>query len=144
MTEQNNRRANGEPIFVLALADFCFRLFQSPTAEPGPIGRMVSKNSALVNFAPESRLPFVQNSSIYQKKEARKWPEISIKDMLGRNGTRISVCKIPSEKIGLPFQMFHSSRKFSCDVFVRELSAPLIVVRQMFRCCCFQTQLKML
>ena len=82
MTEQNNRRANGEPIFVLALADFCFRLFQSPSTEPGPIGRMVSKNSGLVNFAPESRLPFVQNSSIYQKKAARKWPEISIKDCL--------------------------------------------------------------
>ena len=68
--------------------------------------QMVRENSGLVNFAPESRLPLIQISSIYRKTTGK-----SLK--LGRNGTRISDWNIPSGKTGLPFQMFRCFRKFS-------------------------------
>jgi len=51
-----------------------------PGQPVGPrFGQMVCKNSGLVNFVPESRLPFVQISSIYQKTTER--PETGIKDV---------------------------------------------------------------
>ena len=64
-----------------------------------------TQNSGLVNFVPESRLPFVKISSIYQKTTAKAWTRYQ--RWLWRNGTRISVLwNIPSRKTGLPFQIF--------------------------------------
>ena len=70
-----------------------------------------SQNSGLVNFVPESRLLFVQISSIYRKTtaKARYWYQ----RWLWRNETWISFWSIPSWKTGLPLQMFCCSRKFS-------------------------------
>ena len=70
-----------------------------------------TQNSGLVNFVPESRLQFVQISSIYRKTTAKAWTRYQ--RWLWRNGTRISIWKIPSGKTGLPFQMFCCSREFS-------------------------------
>ena len=71
-----------------------------------------TQNSGLVNFVPESRLPFVKISSIYQKTTAKAWTRYQ--RWLWRNGTRIFVWNIPSGKTGLPFQMFRRCyRKFS-------------------------------
>ena len=70
-----------------------------------------SQSSALGNFVPESPLLFVQISSIYRKTAAKAWNWYQ--RWLWRNGTRISVWNIPSEKTGLPFQMFRYFRKFS-------------------------------
>ena len=71
-----------------------------------------TQNSGLVNFVPESRLPFVQISPIYQKTTAKVWTRYQ--RWLWRNGTRIFVWNIPSGKTGLPFQMFRRCyRKFS-------------------------------
>ena len=53
------------------------------------------QNSGLVNFVPESRLPFVQIGSIYQKTTAKAWT--GYQKWLWRNGTRIFVWNIPSE-----------------------------------------------
>ena len=69
------------------------------------------QSSGLVNFAPESRLPFVKISSIYLKTTAKTWNWYQ--RWLWRNRTRISLWNIPSGKTGLPFQMFRCSRKFS-------------------------------
>ena len=83
----------------------------------GQIGRStvwanVTQNSGLANFVPESRLPFVQISSTYQKTTAKAWTRYQ--RWLWRNGTQISVWNIPSGKTGLPFQMFRRCyRKFS-------------------------------
>ena len=63
-----------------------------------------TQNSGLVNFVPESRLPFVKISSSYQKTTAKAWTRYQ--RWLWRNGTQISVWNIPSGKTGLPFQMF--------------------------------------
>ena len=71
-----------------------------------------TQNSGLVNCVPESRLPFVKISSIYQKTTAKAWTRYQ--RWLWRNGTRIFVWNIPSGKTGLPFQMFRRCyRKFS-------------------------------
>ena len=70
-----------------------------------------TQNSGLVNFVPESRLQFVQISSINRKTTAKAWNRYQ--RWLWRNGTRISIWKIPSGKTGLPFQMFRCSREFS-------------------------------
>ena len=71
-----------------------------------------TQNSGLVSFVPESRLPFVQISPIYQKTTAKAWTRYQ--RWLWRNGTRIFVWNIPSGKTGLPFQMFRRCyRKFS-------------------------------
>ena len=71
-----------------------------------------AQNSGLVSFVPESRLPFVQISPIYQKTTAEAWTRYQ--RWLWRNGTRIFVWNIPSGKTGLPFQMFRRCyRKFS-------------------------------
>ena len=72
------------------------------------------QNSGLVNFVPESRLPFVQISSTPHPKTAAKawnWYE----RRLWRNGTRICVWNIPTVETGLPFQTFRCSRKFSTE-----------------------------
>ena len=66
-----------------------------------------SQSSGLVNFVPESRLPFVQTSSIYRKTAAKSWN--GNQRWLWKNGTRISVWNILSGKTGLPFQMFRCS-----------------------------------
>ena len=63
-----------------------------------------TQNSGLINFVPESRLPFVKISSIYQKTTAKAWTRYQ--RWLWRNGTRISVWNIPFRKTGLPFQIF--------------------------------------
>ena len=68
-----------------------------------------TQNSGLVNFVPESRLPFVQISSIYQKTTAKAWTRFQ--RWLWRNGTQISVWNIPSGKTGLPFQMLVNSKQ---------------------------------
>ena len=71
-----------------------------------------TQNSGLVSFVPESRLPFVQISPIYQTTTAKAWTRYQ--RWLWRNGTRIFVWNIPSGKTGLPFQMFRRCyRKFS-------------------------------
>ena len=71
------------------------------------------QNLGLVNFIPESRLPFVQISSIHRKMATKAWTRYQW--WLWRNGTRISVWNISTTKTGLPFQMFHSSREFSTE-----------------------------
>ena len=71
------------------------------------------QNSGLVNFVPESRLPFVQISSIHPKTAAKAWNWYQRR--LWRNGTRISVWNIPTVETGLPFQTFRCSRKFSTE-----------------------------
>ena len=55
-----------------------------------------TQNLGLVNFVPESRLPFVQISSIYQKTTAKALTRYQI--WLWRNGSRISVWIFRSEK----------------------------------------------
>ena len=71
-----------------------------------------TQNSGLVSFVPESRLPFVQISPIYQTTTAKAWTRYQ--RWLWRNGTRIFVWNIPSGKTGLPFQMFRRCyRKYS-------------------------------
>ena len=69
------------------------------------------QNSELIHFVPESRLPFVQISSIYRKPIPKGWNWYQT--WLSRNRTWISVWKIPSGRTGLPFQVFRCSRKFS-------------------------------
>ena len=64
-----------------------------------------------VNFVPESRLPFIQISSIYRKTAPKVWNWYQ--RWLSRNRTWISVWNIPSGETGLPFQVFRCSRKFS-------------------------------
>ena len=63
-------------------------------------------NSGVVNFFPESRLPFAQISSICQKTAAKAKAWNWYQRRLWRNETRISVWNIPSGKTGLPFKMF--------------------------------------
>ena len=82
----------------------------------GQTGRLTvwangKKNSGLVNFIPKSCLPFAQISSFYRKTAAKVWN--SYQSWALTNRTLISVWNIPSETIGLPFQMFRRSRKFS-------------------------------
>ena len=59
------------------------------------------QNSGLVNLVPESRLPFVQISSLYRKTAAKAWNWYQ--RWLWRNGTRISVWNTPSRKNGTTF-----------------------------------------
>ena len=75
-----------------------------------------SQSSELVNFVPESRLPFVQTSSIYRKTTAKAWNWNQ--RWLWKNGTRISLWNISSGKTGLPFQMFRCS--FLLEYFSRK------------------------
>ena len=70
------------------------------------------QNLRLVTFVVESRLPFVQTSSIYRKTAAKAWNKYQ-RWLYWGNGTRNSVWNIPYGKAGLPFQMFRGSRKFS-------------------------------
>ena len=69
-----------------------------------------NQNSGLVNFVPETRLPFV--NQLHLPKNGREGVKL-VWRCLWRNGIRISVWNIPSGKTGLPFQMFRCSRKFS-------------------------------
>ena len=71
------------------------------------------QNSGLANFIPESRLPFVQISSIDPKTAAKAWNWYERR--LWGNGTRISVWNISTVETGLPFQTFRCSRKFSTE-----------------------------
>ena len=75
------------------------------------MGKWYAKFRTVVNFVLESRLPFVQISSVYRKTTAKAWNRYQRR--LWRNGTLISVWNIPPGKTGLPFQMFRFSRKFS-------------------------------
>ena len=68
-----------------------------------------TQNSGLVNFVPESRLPFVQISSIYRKTR----PETGIKDGFEEMEHEFPFGTFRPEKTGLPFQMFRCSRKVS-------------------------------
>ena len=56
------------------------------------------KNSGLVNFVPESRLLFVQISSIYLEKNAKAWNWYQRLRWRSGPRTQISFCTIPSEK----------------------------------------------
>ena len=56
------------------------------------------KNSGLVNFVPESRLLFVQISSIYLKKNAKAWNWYQTWRWRSGTCTRTSFWTIPSEK----------------------------------------------
>ena len=67
-------------------------------------GKLYS-NSGLENFVPESRLPFLQISSIYPKTTA-------VSKMALKKWNTNSAWNIPSGRTGLPFQMFRCSRKF--------------------------------
>ena len=72
------------------------------------------KNSGLVNFISKSCLQFAQISSFYRKTTAKVWNWYQRWALTYVwYGTLISVWNIPSETIGLPFQMFRCSRKFS-------------------------------
>ena len=63
-----------------------------------------------VNVVQELRLPlFCTNQFQFRKTAPKVWDWYQ--RWLWRNGRRISVC--PSGRIGLPFQMFRCSRKFS-------------------------------
>ena len=82
----------------------------------GQTGRLTvwangKKDSGLVNFILKSCLPFAQICSFYWKTPAKVWNWYQRWALT--NGTLISVWNIPSEIIGLPFQMFPCSRKFS-------------------------------
>ena len=70
-----------------------------------------TQNSGLVNFVPESRLPFVQISSIYRKTTERAWNRYQ--RWLWSNGTRISIRKFRPEKTWLPFSDVSLLRKVS-------------------------------
>ena len=70
-----------------------------------------TQNSGLVNFVPESRLPFVQISSIFQKRPRR--PEPGFKDGFEDMEHEFQFGIFRPEKTGPPFQMFCCSRKFS-------------------------------
>ena len=68
----------------------------------GQTGRLTvwangTQNSGLANFVPESRLPFVQISSIYQKTTAKAWTRYQRWNW-----------NIPSGKKGLPSQIWAS------------------------------------
>ena len=65
----------------------------------------------LINFIPQSPLPFVQISSIYWKTAAKAWNWYQ--RWLWRNGIQISVWNIPSRKTRLPFRCSRCSLKFS-------------------------------
>ena len=62
---------------------------------------------------PESRLPFVQISSIHPKTAAKAWNWYERRH--SRNGTRICFWNIPIVETGLPFQTFRCSREFSTE-----------------------------
>ena len=87
------------------------------------MGKWYAKFRTVVNFVPESRLPFVQISSIYRKTAAKAWNRYQRR--LWRNGTLISVWNIPPRKTGLPFQMFRCSRKFSAGTTQKMKISPV-------------------
>ena len=108
------------PLVIVFLVPNCLELWECEIVVVyhlhGQTGRFSvwakgSQSSGLVNFVPESRLPYVQISSIDRKTAAKVWNWYQ--RWLWRNETRISVWNIPSGKTGLPFQMFRFSRKFS-------------------------------
>ena len=108
------------PLVIVFLVSNCSELWECEIVVVyhlhGQTGRFSvwvkgSQSSGLVNFVPESRLPYVQISSIDRKTAAKVWNWYQ--RWLWRNETRISVWNIPSGKIGLPFQMFRFSRKSS-------------------------------
>ena len=70
-----------------------------------------TQNLGLVNFVPESRLPFVQISSILGQNDREGLNPVS-KMALKKWITDFRL-DIPSGKTGQPFQMFRCSRKFS-------------------------------
>ena len=74
-----------------------------------------SQSSGLVNFVPESPLPFVQISSNYRKKAAKAWNWYQ--RWLWKNRTRISVWNIPSGKTGLTFADVPLRPKKSCSIY---------------------------
>ena len=80
----------------------------------GETGRLtvwanVKQNSGLINFPPESRLPFVQISSIYRITAAKVWDGFEEMEHEFSLTLEHSVRK----KTRLPFQMFRCSRKSS-------------------------------
>ena len=116
------------------------------------------QNSRLVNLVPESRLPFVQITSIHPKTAAKAWNWYERR--LWRNGTRISVWNIPTVETGLPFQTFRCSRKFSTEttwqvvfhllsnrifgkLFVRGKQPVCVCVRVFFQVACYSCRIKM-
>ena len=70
-----------------------------------------SQSWGLINFIPQSPLPFVQISSIYWKTAAKAWNWYQ--RWLWRNGIQISVWNISSRKTRLPFRCSRCSLKFS-------------------------------
>ena len=108
------------PLVIVYLVPNCSELWECEIVvvyhlhgQTGRFSVWVNGSQSLgpVNFVPESRLPYVQISSIYRKTAAKVWNWYQ--RWLWRNETRISVWNIPSGKTGLPFQMFRFSRKFS-------------------------------
>ena len=73
------------------------------------------QNSALVNFATESRLPFLQISSIYCKTTAKAFQKLVSKMALEQWTTNLRVEHSDREN-STPFQTFRCSRKFSTKV----------------------------
>ena len=81
-----------------------------------PVGprfrQMARKNSGLVNFSPESRLPYVQIKSVRFTGKRPRRPETGIKLMAWKKRNANFRLEYPSGKTGLPFQMFRYFRIF--------------------------------
>ena len=73
------------------------------------------RNSRLINFLPESRLPFLHltnSNQLHLSKKRSGKAEINwYQGLLWKNGTRISVWNIPTGKTRLPFQTLRCSRR---------------------------------
>ena len=80
-----------------------------------------TQNSGLVNFVPESRLPFVQISSIYRKTTVKAWNRYQ--RWLWSNGTRISIGKFRPEKTWLPFSDVSPAIRTPFCSFLRTLAS---------------------
>ena len=92
------------PVAVCCVTTVYFRMSKTVYRVEGKTGWFAvsvngKQNSGLFYFIPESRLPFLQISSIYCEKAAKAldWYQ----RYLWRNGTRISVWNIPSGKTGM-------------------------------------------
>ena len=85
------------------------------------------QNSGQVNFVPESRLLFVQISSIYLKKNAKSWNWYQRLRLRSGTCTQISFWTIPSEKekTGLSFQMSCRSAGMNQKVEFHLLPNPI-------------------
>ena len=88
------------------------------------------QNSGLVIFVPEQRLPFAKMSFIYRKRPRRR--ETGIKGTLEEMEHEFPFGTLRLERTGLPYQMFHCSRKFSTGT-THKVVFHLVSNRRIFR-----------